>query len=74
MPKPTCYDTFATAQTTRRSYPLKSGTYKLREARHGLGRMMETVEAIGDFLRKPKSVAPGATIGVCCTTDDKGTG
>lgn len=72
MPKPTCYDTFATAQTKRRSYPLKSGAYKLREARHGLGRMMETVDAIGDFLRKPKSVAPGPTIGVCCTTDDKG--
>ena len=71
MPQMTCHDTFAEAQLRRRSYPLEAGAYKLREARHGLGRMMETVDAIGDFLRKPKSVTPGATIGLCCTTDDK---
>lgn len=72
MPQPTCQDTFAAAQQRRRSYPLDAGAYKLREARHALLRMMETVDAIGDFLRKPKSVTQGATIGLCCTTDDKG--
>ena len=72
MPQMTCHDTFAEAQLRRRSYPLDAGAYKLREARHALLRMMETVDAIGDFLRKPKSVTPGATIGLCCTTDDKG--
>ena len=71
MPQPTCQDTFAAAQQRRRSYPLDAGAYKLREARHALLRMMETVDAIGDFLRKPKSVTQGATIGLCCTTDDK---
>ena len=72
MPKPTCHDTFAASKKRRCSYPLKTGAYKLREARHRLFRMMETVDAIGDFLRKPKSVSPGSTLGLCCTTDDKG--
>ena len=71
MPQMTCQDTFAEAQLRRRSFPLEAGAYKLREARHALLRMMETIDAIGDFLRKPKSVRMGATLGLCCTTHDK---
>lgn len=71
MPKTTCHDTFAAAQIRRRSYPLKTGAYKLREARHALLRMMETIDAIRDFLRKPVSARPGSSLGPCCTTDDK---
>ena len=71
MPQITCHDTFAKGQLRRHSYPLEAGAYKLREARHRLLRMMDTVEAIGDFLRKPPSVFPGASLGPCCTTDDK---
>jgi hypothetical protein len=71
MPQPTCQDTFAAAQQRRRSYPFDAGAYKLREARHALLRMMETIDAIGDFLRKPKSARIGTTLGLCCTTDDK---
>lgn len=72
MPKTTCHDTFAKVQLRRRSYPLEAGAYKLREARHKLLRMMDTVDAIGAYLRKPSSVRLGSSLGPCCTTDDKG--
>ena len=71
MPQMTCQDTFAEAQLWRRSFPLEAGAYKLREARHRLFRMMNTVDAIGDSLRKPGSVRSGSALGPCCTTDDK---
>ena len=71
MPQTTCHDTFAEAQQKRRANPLEAGAYKLREARHRLSRMMNTVDAIGDFLRHPGSVRSGSALGPCCTTDDK---
>lgn len=71
MPQVTCHDTFANAQLKRRPYPLKAGAYKLREARHRLLRMMETVDAISDYLREPNSLMKGAALGPCCTKDDK---
>lgn len=71
MTQMTCHDTFATAQARRRFYPLKTGANKLRDARHRLSRMMKTIDAIGDILRKPGSVRSGSALGPCCTTDDK---
>lgn len=71
MPQTTCYDTFAEAQQKRRANPLEAGAYKLREARHKLSRMMNTVDAIGDFLRHPGSLRSGSALGPCCTTNDK---
>ena len=71
MPQMTCHNTFAEAQLRRRSYPLEAGADKLREARHRLSRMMETIDAIGDFLRNPVSVMSESALGPCCTTFDK---
>ena len=71
MPQTTCHDTFAEAQLKRRPYPLDAGAYKLREARHRLLRMMNTVDAIGEYLCKPGSGRSGSSLGPCCTTDDK---
>ena len=71
MPQMTCHDTFTEVQLRRRSHPLKAGADKLREARHRLSRMMKTIEAIGDFLRKPGSVTSESALGPCCTTFDK---
>lgn len=71
MPQMTCQDTFAEAQLRRRSFPLEAGAYKLREARHRLFRMMNTVDAIGEYLCKPGSGRSGSSLGPCCTTDDK---
>jgi hypothetical protein len=71
MPQTTCHDAFAEAQLKRRPYPLEAGAYKLREARHRLLRMMNTVDAIGEYLCKPGSGRSGSSLGPCCTTDDK---
>jgi len=76
MPKPTsklpCHDAFGAAKAERNKYPLKSGVYKLDEAQRAISRMYESMEAIGDYLNKPGNYRPGAPLGPCCTTDDKG--
>ena len=75
MPKTTqrttCHDAFKTAQSERAKYPLRSGEYKLREVHTRLSRAKESMDKIGEHLKKPGGYELGQNLGPCCTTDDK---
>lgn len=70
-PKLPCHDAFGAAKAERNKYPLKSGLYKLYDARRNISRMQESMCAIGDYLNGRHDCSPGGLLGPCCTTDDK---
>lgn len=64
-----CHDAFNAAKIKRAKYPLRSGTYKLREARTALRRMQSTMETIRSRLNNPDDKYPCPLLG-CCTLDE----
>ena len=69
MPKTPCHDAFNAAKIQRTKYPLRSGAYKLREARTALRRMQSTMTGIRIRLKNPDDKYPCPLLG-CCTLDD----
>lgn len=69
MPKTPCHNAFIEAQSQRAKYPLRSGAYKLREARTALRRMQNTMEAIRRHLKNPDDQYPSPVLG-CCMLDE----
>lgn len=70
MPTP-CQIAFRAGQKQRLAHPLPSGAYKLRDARREISRMIKTMEAIGDYLRLPRSRRIGTINLGGCTTEDR---
>ena len=65
-----CRHAFDQGQASRRKHPLTRGAYKLRDTQQNLNRMIATLDAVGDYLRRrPQHRGPMGLGG--CTTDDK---
>ncbi len=65
-----CRHAFDQGQASRRKHPLTRGAYKLRDTQQNLNRMIATLDAVGDYLRRrPQHRGPLPLGG--CTTDDK---
>lgn len=54
MTKTPCRDAFLSAQAARRTAPLQSGVYKLREAQGTIQRFEDTLRTIAAYSRKPQ--------------------
>lgn len=70
MTRSPCHDAFVLAQAARRTVPLQSGAYKLRESQNAIQRIQDTLHNIADHLGEEQILPIGRHNLGCCMSDE----